>query len=120
MKPRIAISVGDPSGIGPEVTARALSALGGELVPLVFGDARVLERELGGLGLPLVERGAPLPRGGALVAVTRLPLSALRPGRPAPAGGAAQLAFFEQAFEAVRRGDAEALTTAPVSKAQVA
>jgi 4-hydroxythreonine-4-phosphate dehydrogenase len=120
MIPRIAISVGDPSGIGPEVTARALAALVGELVPFVFGDARVLERELGALHLPLVERGAPLPPGGALVAVTRIPLSALRPGRPTPAGGAAQLAFLEEAFGAVRRGDADALTTAPVSKAQVA
>ncbi len=118
--PRVAISLGDPSGIGAEVTTRALAALRGEIVPYVFGDARLFARGLSALGLPLVPVGAALPAGGALVAVTQLPAAALRPGRPAPAGGPAQLAFLEAAFLAVRRGDADALTTAPVSKAQVA
>jgi 4-hydroxythreonine-4-phosphate dehydrogenase len=118
--PRIAVSLGDPSGIGPEVTARALLALGREVAPLVFGDARHLRRELGPLGLPLVEPDAIPARGGALVAVTRLPAADLKPGRPTPPGGAAQLAYLSAAFEAVRRGEAAALCTAPVSKAQVA
>ncbi|HEY6098717.1 MAG TPA: 4-hydroxythreonine-4-phosphate dehydrogenase PdxA, partial [Anaeromyxobacter sp.] len=87
---------------------------------LVFGDPRVFARELRGLALPVVRAGEPLPGGGALVAVGRLADSAARPGRPAAAGGAAQLAYLESAFEAVRRGDADALCTAPVSKAQVA
>jgi len=122
MKPRIAVSLGDPSGVGPEVSAKALRALRGEIVPYVFGDARVLERELGALSLPVValaEAGA-LPRGGALVAVSRLPAAAVRPGRPVASGGAAQLAYLEAAFETVRSGAADALATAPVSKAQVA
>jgi len=119
-KPRIAVSLGDPSGIGAEVTARALHRLRRELVPLVFGDPRLFAQELSLLDLPVVSPGAPLPRGGALVAVTRLKAAEARPGRPVPAGGAAQLAYLEAAFEAVRRGDAAALCTAPVSKAQVA
>ncbi|HET8540487.1 MAG TPA: 4-hydroxythreonine-4-phosphate dehydrogenase PdxA [Anaeromyxobacter sp.] len=118
--PRIAISLGDPSGVGPEVTAKALEALRGELAPFVFGDPRVFARDLARLHLPVVAPGAALPARGALVAVTRLPAAAVRPGRPAPAAGAAQLAYLEAAFEAVRRGDADALCTAPVSKAQVA
>lgn len=120
MIPRIAISLGDPSGVGPEVTAAALAAVRGEVVPFVFGDERVLARELADLSLPFLPAAAPLPAGGALVAVTRLPARALRPGRPAPEGGAAQLAYLEAAFEAVRAGQAHALVTAPVSKAQVA
>jgi 4-hydroxythreonine-4-phosphate dehydrogenase len=119
-RPRLAISLGDPSGIGAEVTAAALAALRREVAPLVFGDPRLFERELAALRLPVVAPGAPLPSGGAFVAVTRLPASAVRPGKPVPAGGAAQLAFLEAAFAAVRRGDAAALVTAPVSKAQVA
>jgi len=114
------VSLGDPSGIGAEVTAKALAALKKSFVPYVFGDARVLARELSAAGLPCVLPGAPLPPEGALVAVTRLPAGALRPGRPDPRGGETQLACLEAAFEAVRRGDADALTTAPVSKAQVA
>jgi 4-hydroxythreonine-4-phosphate dehydrogenase len=118
--PRIAVSLGDPSGVGPEVTAAALAALRREVAPLVFGDARHLSRELSGLGLPLVTPGGLPARGGALVAVTRLRAADLRPGRPTPAGGAAQLAYLSAAFEAVRAGEAAALCTAPVSKAQVA
>ncbi len=120
MIPRIAISLGDPSGVGPEVTAKALAAVRGEAVPFVFGDERGFARELPDLSLPVVPVGAPLPADGALVAVTRLPARALRPGRPAPESGAAQLAYLEAAFGAVRAGAAHALVTAPVSKAQVA
>lgn len=122
MPVRIAISMGDPSGVGPEVAAKAVSALGRGLVPYLFGDGPILRR-LGrrlGLGLPLVGPGDPLPRSGALVAVTRLPASAARPGRPAAAGGAAQLAYLEAAYACVAAGLADALCTAPVSKAQVA
>src|SRR5512140_710299 len=118
--PRIAISLGDPSGIGPEVTAAAVRALRSELSPLVFGAPILFERHFGGMKLPIVSGGEPLPEGGALVAVTHLPASAARPGKPTPVAGAAQLAFLEDAFEAVVRGDAAALCTAPVSKAQVA
>jgi 4-hydroxythreonine-4-phosphate dehydrogenase len=114
------VSLGDPSGIGAEVVGGALRALGGEVAPVLFGDRAVLLRELGDLGLPLVEPGAPLPPGGARVAVTRLPKAAIRPGSPHPKGGAAQLAYLEHAFASVARGDAAALVTAPVSKAQVA
>jgi 4-hydroxythreonine-4-phosphate dehydrogenase len=118
--PRIAISLGDPSGIGAEVTAKALRAVRGELAPFVFGDPGVLARDLRGLALPVVREGERLPRGGALVLVGSLPKSAIRPGKPAPEAAAAQLAYLEAAFQAVRRGDAEALCTAPVSKAQIA
>jgi len=119
MRVRVAISLGDPSGIGPEVTARALARERG-LVPFVFGDrafARVARRA--GLELPSVRPGDPLPRGGAIVEVTRLARRDARPGRPSARGAAAQLAYLEAAFAALSRGEADALCTAPLSKAQV-
>ena len=121
MPARVAVSLGDPSGIGPEVTAGALAALRGRIVPLVFGDAsfaRVARNA--GLELPVVAPGDPFPRGGALVRVTRLAAADRRPGRPCPAGGAASLAYLEAAFDALARGHAGALCTAPLAKAQVA
>src|SRR5512134_1985557 len=118
--PRVAICLGDPSGVGAEVAAGALAALRREIAPLVFSDPRLFARELSALGLPVLSPGAKVPQGGAFVAVTRLPATDVRPGRPTPAGGAAQLAYLEAAFEAVRSGVAAALCTAPVSKAQVA
>ena len=124
MPARIAISLGDPSGIGPEVTGAALAALRREVTPIVCGDPGLLAlpqgRGLARLGLPVVGPGARIPRGGAFVAVTALARGALRAGRPSPAGGAAQLAFLTAAYDYVQNGAAAALCTAPVSKAQVA
>jgi len=117
---RVAVSLGDPSGIGPEVTATALAALRGKLVPFVFGDAS-FARQLrsAGLALPSCDPGDPMPPGGALVRVSRLAPADRRPGRPGRRGGAAQLRYLESAFAAVAAGEADALCTAPVSKAQV-
>ncbi|HTP27534.1 MAG TPA: 4-hydroxythreonine-4-phosphate dehydrogenase PdxA, partial [Anaeromyxobacteraceae bacterium] len=121
MPVRIAISMGDPSGVGAEVTAKALATHRGALVPYVFGDAAVFTAAArrARLALPAAEPGAPLPPGGALVCVTKLPRTAATPGRPVRAGGPAQLAYLEAAYAAVARGEADALCTAPVSKAQV-
>ncbi len=121
MPVRVAVSLGDPSGIGPEVTAGALAALRRTVTPVVFGDASFgsLARRAG-LDLPVARPGRPLPAGPALVPVTRLAAANRRPGRPTTAGGAAQLAYLEAAFAALSTGDAGALCTAPLSKAQVA
>jgi len=118
--PRIAISLGDPSGVGAEVIAAALARCRGELAPLVYGDLGLFVRWFEESGLPVVPRGGSLPRGGALVPVSELPRADARPGRPTRAGAGAQLAYLEWAFDAVSRGEADALCTAPVSKAQVA
>jgi 4-hydroxythreonine-4-phosphate dehydrogenase len=121
MPVRVAVSLGDPSGIGPEVTARALAALRGRVAPVLFGDASfaLLARDAG-LDLSVVAPGDRLPRGAALVRITRLAASDRRPGRPSPAGGAASLAYLEAAFASLAGGQAGALCTAPLSKAQVA
>ena len=44
-RPVIAVTMGDPAGIGPEITVKALldPALYGTCRPLVVGDAAVLE-----------------------------------------------------------------------------
>ena len=120
MAPRLAISLGDPSGIGAEVTAAALLALRREVTPLLFGDPGLLPRGFAPLRLPVIEPGRPIPAGGALVAITRLRPSELRPGHPSARGAAAQLAFLSAAFDSARNGQAAALCTAPISKAQVA
>ncbi len=121
MAVRIAISMGDPSGVGPEVSVGALAELRGRLVPYLFGDGPLLGRlaRRARLGLPLVAHGEPLPPGGALVAVSALPAASARPGRPSAAGARAQLDYLEAAWACLSRGAADALCTAPVSKAQV-
>lgn len=123
--PRIAVSLGDPSGIGPEVTAAALALpkVRRALTPIVFGDERAWTRACRIARVPdCLERRALASeaKGPALVPVTALRDSDLRPGKPTAAGGRAQLAFFERALDAVLDGHADGLCTAPVSKEGIA
>lgn len=117
--PRIAISLGDPCGIGPEVTAVALAdpRVASALKPLVCGDAGVLEAACRLRGLTW-----PIP-GVMLRAVTGLGPDERIPGSPSGDGGAAgaaALAYVDAAIDAVLSGDAQGLCTAPLSKARVA
>jgi len=122
VRARVAVSLGDPSGIGPEVTALALARLGRRAIPYVFGDEAVIAPWLrrAGVALPFVDPGAPLPPRGAVVRVTRLRSGEAKPGKPGLAGAKAQAAYLEAAHAAVAGGACDALCTAPVSKAQVA
>ena len=101
--------MGDPSGIGPEIIAASLrtSKVKAVLRPIVFGDAAVFRSRLfAGVNADLR-------------AITSLRPGDRRPGRPSPAGGKAQLAYVEAAVGAARRGEVEAICTAPVSKEQI-
>ncbi len=44
-KPKVAITIGDPAGIGPEITYRAINSLKVQRVcsPVVFGDKKILD-----------------------------------------------------------------------------
>src|SRR6185295_14647264 len=105
----VGISMGDPSGIGPEIIARALAdrRVRSALVPAVFGDGPSLRRLRG--VLPGVE----------VRAVTSLGAADRRPGRPSRAGGRAQLQYVRAAVAAAKAGEVDALCTAPVSKEQI-
>lgn len=114
-KPRVAITLGDPSGIGPEVTAKALAsaAVKRALAPVVYGDARIWARacESAGVRDPLRE--------GELVEVTHLGARQAAPGKPDLPGARAQLAYLKAASDALAKKACVALCTAPLSKAQV-
>lgn len=120
--PVVGISLGDVSGIGPEVTAAALAhpSVKRSLLPVVFGDGPTLAR------FPLFRRYAHTASGPAgrfdvptCVHVTELVAEDRRPGSPSPVGGLAQYAFIRAAIEAARAGQVDALCTAPVSKEQI-
>lgn len=119
----VAITLGDPSGIGPEIVAAALQDRGlrRRMLPIVFGDSAALAAGAAAMGvadrLPRIRPGDPVPRTGALVEVTRLRARDRRPGRPTREGLLAQVAFLEAAIDLVRRGGASAICTAPISKA---
>jgi 4-hydroxythreonine-4-phosphate dehydrogenase len=123
----IAISAGDPAGVGPRVSVEAAYALRDQTVSAIFGDVAQLWGEVRALGLSeqaFVEGdetslGA-LPRGLiALVDTGRIEPAIIAQHAPSPAGGAAQLAALARAADCVRGGDARALVTGPTSKAAI-
>jgi 4-hydroxythreonine-4-phosphate dehydrogenase len=106
---KLGLTLGDPAGIGPEITAAALAAAPeawrSQLV--VYGDRAPLERaaRLVGVALPrdLVVIGDGL--GDAAVF-----------GAPDDRSGAAQVGYLEAAIAAAQRGELAAIVTAPISK----
>ena len=126
MKPRVAISLGDPCGVGPEVTLRALlePSVREQLVPVVFGDVGVWQRTAALVGadpeLPIcVDAASVDPERGGLVRVTDLGPRAAPLGGGTEASGRAQIAYLERAVDALGRGETDALCTAPVTKAAI-
>jgi 4-hydroxythreonine-4-phosphate dehydrogenase len=126
---RVAISVGCPSGIGPEVALAAAVKTKGARILLV-GDLGALRaaakvRRIDPDRLVAVtadEAFSVAARGKLFVFSAAAPLAAKdrAPGQPTRAGGAAQLAFVDAATDLVARGAADALVTGPVSKDAIA
>jgi 4-hydroxythreonine-4-phosphate dehydrogenase len=126
--PVIAVSLGCPSGVGPEVAVAGAARTEGARCLLV-GDLAVIRRAAA-IRRVAASRIVPvrdaralraLPAGaiGVWNASTQLP--ALPDfGKPDAAAGAAQLAWIDEATDLVRSGVAAALVTGPVSKHAVA
>ncbi len=123
-KPAIAITMGDPRGIGPEVVVKALAKSFVQEVchPLVIGDSRVLAKaaENLGLGLKFMKVEDPsqkIPLGALPVfAVTELSFRETPEEISKAEGGRASFAYVEKAGKMALEGRVKAVVTAPVSK----
>jgi 4-hydroxythreonine-4-phosphate dehydrogenase len=110
----LAISTGDPGGVGPRVSVSAALAVAGEGDrALLFGDGAQLAALLADFGAPAGDRIV-------VVDVGRLDPGAIARHAPDPACGQAQLRALDRATDAVRAHHADALVTAPVSKESIA
>ena len=126
---RALVSVGCPSGIGPEVSVVAAAEERRARIVLV-GDwgavaAAAATRGLDAARIARVEspeEGFALPRKSIAVWQPGRDLAARdrKPGRPTARSGAAQLAWIDAACDAVAAGRAGALVTGPVSKEAIA
>ncbi len=106
---RLALTLGDPNGIGPEIALKALHALSEEDRKriTVFGPAAVLQRAAAVSGL-----SALLPQLDH-VEVGALPDGAAQPGRIDPAAGASAVASATAALQACRAGEFDAVIACP-------
>ena len=111
---RLAVSLGDPAGIGAEVTLKALAQWPADQpAPLLVGCRRWLERTYQQLNSCST---APLADPAALE-VLDLPLEQpLAPGQSGAASGHASFQWLSAAVEEVLSGSCSALVTAPIAK----
>jgi 4-hydroxythreonine-4-phosphate dehydrogenase len=119
----IALAMGDPAGVSPELTAKllALDEVRAKVRFVVFGDRRVLDEgaRVAGVSLDLttVSDGQLLPDGdAALVDLGHLDPASVRRGVAAVEGGRFALTNYRRALELARDGGADAVCFTPFNK----
>ncbi len=122
-KPRIAVTMGDPAGVGPELCLRILNhpRIADFCTPIVFGDAEVLNacakrtdqayqaQPISIAQIRHVERPSILDLG-------TISMKDFVPGTINAATGRASFAYVEKAIQAALDGSIAAVTTGPLSK----
>jgi 4-hydroxythreonine-4-phosphate dehydrogenase len=128
-KPRIAIAVGDPAGIGPEVSLKAAldPAVREACRALLVGDAGVLKRHAEACRIAADLRVIARPEDGDwsgerlnVLDCARSDLAALDFGTNSAASGRASLAFARTAIKAALAREVEAVVAAPQNETSIA
>jgi 4-hydroxythreonine-4-phosphate dehydrogenase len=123
----LAVSLGDPAGVGPELLAEAwrLREFEGLTPFFVVGGAGVLAAAAAsrGIDVPIVRICDPAEAAGAFA--TGLPVLgdddvAYRPGEPAREGAELALASLTRTADLAVHGKASGIVTAPIAKARLA
>ena len=122
--PPLAVSMGDPAGIGLELAARVWSEKRAQAPPFfLVGDAGAFVRASARAGLPapnlrVVETIESIDTNGEALCVLETPLAMEETlGEPDKANAASIIGAIEQGVAAVRAGKAAGLVTLPIAKA---
>ena len=122
--PILALAMGDPAGISPELTAKllGLEEIRAAARLDVFGDLRILEAgaRIAGISpeLDVIKPGTPIVPGARPVFVDlgHLDPAKVKVGEATPEGGAFALENFRQALLMAHRGEADAVCFTPFNK----
>lgn len=118
--PILAVTMGDPAGVGPEIVV--LAHLSREIFsvcrPVVYGDAGILRRAAAVLGNPIevIPGGDPGPGRIAVRDLSSLSPADVPFGRISAAGSRAMAAYIRAAAEDALAGRARAVVTCPITK----
>jgi 4-hydroxythreonine-4-phosphate dehydrogenase len=122
----LAISMGDPAGIGPEVIVKALAkkSMRGKSRYIIVGNKYILEAAASGRGLSYAEIHDidAFLRSGRRVGLVDIPDKRLRSiarGKVSPLAGRASVHYVENALELCVHGKADALVTGPINKESI-
>ncbi|MBU3697247.1 4-hydroxythreonine-4-phosphate dehydrogenase PdxA [Dechloromonas sp.] len=118
MRPIIAVTSGEPAGIGPELCLR-LADFPGDAQPVILGDRNLLAARADALGLPIrlppFSPDFPFDRGS--LPIIHIPLAApAEAGKLDPRNGRYVLDLLDHALARCRSGEFAAMVTAPVHK----
>jgi len=124
-RPLIGISVGDPAGIGPEITAKALDLpeIYDLCQPLVVSDARVMAEAVRFSGLRLKTRSVAAPREGGyqpgvidVLDLKNVDAAKLEYKKIAAATGKASFEYVQKVIELALAHEIDATVTGPIHK----
>ncbi|MCA9148798.1 MAG: 4-hydroxythreonine-4-phosphate dehydrogenase PdxA, partial [Planctomycetales bacterium] len=128
MLPKVAISAGDPAGVGPELALRALTEphVLAACHPIVFADLSVLTEVSGHLNRPLPacptlslndwEQRASTLNQPAIVDLRKLAAGTVAPGKVTADTGAAAYSYIVAATHAALKHQVAGIVTAPIHK----
>lgn len=121
--PRLAITAGEPAGVGPELIARlATTALAADLIAVTDRDLLRRAAARCGVSIDLIDDdGTPREqRAPGELRVHHVPLGATEiPGQPSAANGQHVLATLAEAADGCMAGRYAAVVTAPLQKATI-
>jgi 4-hydroxythreonine-4-phosphate dehydrogenase len=135
---KIAITMGDPGGVGPEIILKSLcsSEVRNCCAPVVVGDSIVIKEALNLLNLPIKLRTInspdeskptievidvipphpPLIKGGIKSGIVKVGMGRFEKCKPTPEGGRTCVSYIRRAVELVINKQVDAIVTAPISK----
>ncbi len=123
--PLIAITMGDPAGIGPEIIAKAIASkkLSTTCRPFIIGDAGIMEKVVHDLLLTVPVRSIKSPKEtdpdkGALdiLDCKNINISHHAWGTPDKSSGTAVVEYIKKAVGLCMKHEADAIVTAPINK----
>jgi 4-phospho-D-threonate 3-dehydrogenase / 4-phospho-D-erythronate 3-dehydrogenase len=122
--PRVAITMGDPAGIGPEVVLKAVAEeeIRAACVPFIIGDAQLLAHTARTLdlqcGYDIIRQGEEIPEEVSGPVIFHLDNIGgyIEPGIESGAAGKAAAGYIEAAVELCAAGSVDAIATAPINK----
>lgn len=125
-RPLLALTLGDPAGVGPEIIIKALQHPDTFSMcrPLVVGDSRILARAAEWVGGPVLAvetvaspaAGSYRPGTLTLLDLQNADVSAIAPGRVQGAAGRAAVEYVFAACDLALAGAVEGVVTAPLNK----
>ncbi|HOC28547.1 MAG TPA: 4-hydroxythreonine-4-phosphate dehydrogenase PdxA [Treponemataceae bacterium] len=124
-KPVIAVPLGDPAGIGPEIAVRAFASeeTARNARPVLIGDRRIVEMALGVTKSPMKIKTISVPSEGVwengtlnLINIENVDLASFRFGKVCGMCGRAAYEYIERSVALAMAAQVDAVATTPINK----